>query len=515
MQLFMNACEADEPLRLVIRGPVGGECESRILHQPFALVGRDSRADIPLEDALVSRRHAYLQVIAGDVFWVDLDSRSGTFSEGKLQTSGWLDHGQAIQLGPFGLERVPADEPVRERRAKARVSPLIARSAGDRPLPEVSLEFLNGPARAACWPVNRVMSLVGSTSGCKFRLDDPSVAPFHCCLIRTAQGLWVVDLLGHSGTRVNEKNVRCSPLAEGDVLQIGRYSIRILSRPTLRSLGGKGRAGGRFTSQISVAPGPALPLQASGGPLDLAAAVARGITPMRQAGGLSEPEPGMVNVESSPVFLEKGGLSESLLVSVVNQFGLMQQQMLDQFQQTISILVQTFGNLHREQMDTIREELDQIQQLTREFQDLKKELAARTEEDVPASRSDERTPISKALESTFPSADLLRARSAPDLASLAASSAESVPLSAAPGSPPGSDAAGMPSVSPPPSDHSSDSPRLSRRELPESGGGSATGGVRPESDREMVVWLHERMVRLQRERETRWRKILKMLPGLS
>ena len=34
-------------------------------------------------------RDVYLQIIAGETFWIDLDSRSGTFSEGRLQDSGW------------------------------------------------------------------------------------------------------------------------------------------------------------------------------------------------------------------------------------------------------------------------------------------------------------------------------------------------------------------------------------------------------------------------------------------
>ena len=38
---------------------------------------------------------------------------------------------------------------------------------------------------------------------------------------------------------------------------------------------------------------------------------------------------------------------------------------------------------------------------------------------------------------------------------------------------------------------------------------------KPESDRDMVVWLHQRMTHLQHERESRWQKILKLLPGLS
>jgi hypothetical protein len=36
-----------------------------------------------------------------------------------------------------------------------------------------------------------------------------------------------------------------------------------------------------------------------------------------------------------------------------------------------------------------------------------------------------------------------------------------------------------------------------------------------ESERNVMVWLHQRMMVLQQERESRWRKILNLLPGLS
>ena len=111
-----------------------------------------------------------------------------------------------------------------------RFLPLVARAHVSEPLPEVALEFLNGPSQSACWPMNRVMSLIGSASGCKFRLADPSVAPFHCGLLRTPLGLWVVDLLAPDGIGVNDALVRYALLADNDVLRVGRYRIRIRSR---------------------------------------------------------------------------------------------------------------------------------------------------------------------------------------------------------------------------------------------------------------------------------------------
>ena len=64
---------------------------------------------------------------------------------------------------------------------------------------------------------------------------------------------------------------------------------------------------------------------------------------------------------------------------LVNQFGLMQQQMFDQFQQAMAMMVQMFGTMHRDQMEVIRTELDRLHELTEEFHALKQELADRSQ----------------------------------------------------------------------------------------------------------------------------------------
>ena len=78
--------------------------------------------------------------------------------------------------------------------------------------------------------------------------------------------------------------------------------------------------------------------------------------------------------------LAQSELTESILVPLVSQFGLMQQQMFDQFQQAMAMMVQMFGTMHRDQMEVIRAELDQLRELTEEFHALKSELAERTRE---------------------------------------------------------------------------------------------------------------------------------------
>ncbi|MGC8639431.1 MAG: FHA domain-containing protein [Isosphaeraceae bacterium] len=521
MNAFLRACGADEPLQVAIRGPVSNDKEVRSLHQPFALVGRDARADITLDHCLVSRCHAYLQIINGETFWIDLNSRLGTFSEGKLRDAGWLDQGKLLRVGPFGLERLQRNWANRTIGAETRVSPLMARSLGDGPLPRVSLEFQNGPLRSASWPMNRVMSLVGSASGCKFRLDDPSVAPFHCCLIRTSLGVWVVDLLGHGGIDVNDTVERYALLADSDVLRVGRYRIRIHSRlvtaePAKTATSGKDGSIRELTQERRSGVPPALAFPSDGSRVvkDSTIVSLSGLFPaLLPSGQVANPE--WLSSGNESVVLEKGNISESLLVSVVNQFGMMQQQMLDQFQQTISMLVQTFGNLHREQMETIRRELDEIRDLSREFQALKVELDARAQtQPTPAPAPTLATAVGREL---FSAAD-------PPRATVSGESSRRMPKSGVQKSVPPvlerhEDLLGRAGSAAPQGSTSGETsavvPPLKRTGNQAASGQQGMSDQKPESERDMVVWLHQRMVHLQRERESRWQKILKLLPGLS
>ena len=214
MKSFLTACGLTNPLQLVVESQSSDEGELRLLNQPFAVIGRDPRADVVLDHAKVSRRHVYIQVVDGEAFWIDLESRTGTRGNGESQKSGWLGGERTVRAGPYVIRRFVDDSLTDRQRVQSklpRVAPLVAQAYGHAPLPEVALEFLNGPSQSTSWPVRRVMSLMGSASGCKFRLTDPSVSRFHGSLLRTAAGLWIVDLLGQGGITVNDRPVRFRP----------------------------------------------------------------------------------------------------------------------------------------------------------------------------------------------------------------------------------------------------------------------------------------------------------------
>jgi pSer/pThr/pTyr-binding forkhead associated (FHA) protein len=518
MNSFLNACGISGPLQIAVRGPSTNESGVRLLHQPFALIGRDQRSDIPLDHRLVSRRHVYLQVVEGQAFWIDLDSRSGTMDAGQPSKFGWLGAGRTIRVGPYELQRLTGHQsgPNLPHPAPGMaISPLSARSYANQPLPDVSLEFLNGPSRSACWPMNRVMSLIGSAGGCKFRLADPSVAPFHCSLMRSPSGLWVVDLLGPDGIGVNDALVRYALLADNDVLKVGRYRIRIRSRFPGRGGNPDADIDRRVLIPGAGPPSPYSIQAASQGDVPDIAGLLNPGQEAESGSSLRDISPVQPSTQASLVEwmppalsglsrLEKGDLAESVLVPLVNQFGAMQQQMMDQFQHTIAMLVHMFGSLHRDQMDVIREELDQIRELTKEFQALKLELTAESRKrDSGASTAAAPAPV----DNTKPPTALSLGVQASPLNL----TARRVGLQGTKAFADGPRAVGSKSLAPSREDGHEEAGIPLTTSQPQ----ARAGDEGQDADRDVMVWLHHRMMSLQQERETRWQRILKMLPGLS
>jgi hypothetical protein len=309
-QAFHEACGALTPLQLDAEHRQRQEIERRSLPLPFALVGRNERADLRLDDKDVEDRHAYLQMVDGRWWWLNLSSRKNKLNNAGVSSVWKLLGPQGVPIGPYTIRPVcegPPDE------------------AGNSPTPaNLCLELCSGTTRQRTWMVDRPLILVGRASFCKLRLHSAMVSRTHCALVCTRAGLWVVDLLSRKGIQVNGAAVRWARLELGDELRISPFLARV-----------------RFPAP-SVLPVPS----AAGSPTQ---AIIPSHFPLR------------VNA------------IESMLSPMMAQFSLMQQQMFEQFQQTVLMIGQMFGNLHREQIEFVRQELAQIQRLTRELQTLQQE----------------------------------------------------------------------------------------------------------------------------------------------
>jgi FHA domain len=85
---FLDACGANGPLRLEWDDCENGQPVCRDFDRPAIVIGRNPRADLVLDHPLVGRRHAYLQLVEGRLFAVDLGSREGLRWSGVPRAAG-------------------------------------------------------------------------------------------------------------------------------------------------------------------------------------------------------------------------------------------------------------------------------------------------------------------------------------------------------------------------------------------------------------------------------------------
>ncbi|HJZ90140.1 MAG TPA: FHA domain-containing protein [Gemmataceae bacterium] len=213
---FSRACGLSGPMRITVRSDTGEDEGSFSLDQPFALIGRGRLRDIRHDSPGVSERHAYLQVVAGRVFCVDLGSRTGVRWGDTARTTGWLELGTDIRIGGFILQTEFAADPTGSASGSAELMAVEVKQPGGTPL-----------LTPLCDPV----TLVGRASPCALRGIDPGLASYHCALVNARGDLWLVDLRSGKGTKVNGRPVRLGRLKDGDLLQAGRWAAVVRRAP--------------------------------------------------------------------------------------------------------------------------------------------------------------------------------------------------------------------------------------------------------------------------------------------
>jgi pSer/pThr/pTyr-binding forkhead associated (FHA) protein len=391
--------------------PDGGVPAEGTVDQPFVLVGRDDACDVTLTDPGVNLRHAWFQVVGGRVFAVDLGSRTGLVWPDGQSGSGWLDVGTPVRVGPFHLRlRSPASD--RPAPFPLQYNPLQSDPQLTRVCPAVTLEFRNGRRAQDRWAVNRLITLLGRAAECKVHLNADDVSQFHCGLVLTPVGLWVVDLSGQ-GVVVNGERMRVARLRHGADLVIGRFEIAIHApdppprrRPN-SSRQPKPADHDRRTptkpsgpppvpeDEVPIGepppPDPAVGLPSShimadafvvrggktgpGGPISGTLLVCR-----------SNPPPGVAPVEPAeselptahPPVPQPPGEPHPAVLELLRQLSAIHSQLFDQFQQSMLVLVRMFGQMHREQAAATHEELARIQELNAELGKLQAEVARLT-----------------------------------------------------------------------------------------------------------------------------------------
>jgi serine protease Do len=204
------------PLLVVTEGARSGE---RFPVEREISLGREN-ADVILEDAEVSRRHAIVRRTNGALEVVDQGSANGTFVNGsRIDGARTLANGDSVRLGAtaFGVELPAAEESERE---------------GDVP----SLVVTKGPRAGERFAVKTELTL--GRENADVVLDDGEVSRRHAT-VRSADGtLEITDAGSANGTFVNSSRVAGSQqLNAGDVIRLGKTELTVeLPRPVAETV---------------------------------------------------------------------------------------------------------------------------------------------------------------------------------------------------------------------------------------------------------------------------------------
>ncbi|MDY7225412.1 FHA domain-containing protein [Hyalangium rubrum] len=94
--------------------------------------------------------------------------------------------------------------------------------------PPVSLHIIEGPDKGKKRRFKSVRMVLGRANGVDLKLSDQSVSRRHLELVHGDTGTVLRDLVSASGTRVNDERVDECTLKHGDVISIGKTSIRFV-----------------------------------------------------------------------------------------------------------------------------------------------------------------------------------------------------------------------------------------------------------------------------------------------
>ena len=226
-KLLRDATGAPATLHLAITVPGETAPLHQEFHYPYVVVGRGEGCDVLLQSPAVSFRHAYLQTIEGRIFCVDLASRTGIHWPDGPRKYGWVPPHAPIRIGPYLLEVITGDAKESPRHDwPSDLDPLERYRGQVGPMPTIDLEF-RYEGDQPTWPVNRLRRSSVAAHSARCGSTVPRCRPFTAACSLTRHALWVIDLLGRGGTRVDGRSVRVMPLESGAEILVGSHQIGV------------------------------------------------------------------------------------------------------------------------------------------------------------------------------------------------------------------------------------------------------------------------------------------------
>ncbi len=233
--------------RLSFEGQDG--VQERELDQAVIGLGRAPENDVYLDHATVSRFHARIVSDAVGSSIIDLGSGNGTRVDGAeldVKIEQRLVDGSLIQIGPFSIRyHLGAVAPTVLAAAPGALPGVLPEPAGKlgqtivMAPPAPPRLVVTTPQGVAEFPLTSSSMTLGRDPANDITVDSDAVSRRHARLDRRDSGWDITDLGSTNGLRFQGKPVQNAPLADGEVVYIGRsVALEFREAETARAAGG-------------------------------------------------------------------------------------------------------------------------------------------------------------------------------------------------------------------------------------------------------------------------------------
>lgn len=205
------------------------------------VVGREAGCELQIDEQMLSRRHAELELVAGSLRVRDLGSANGTFVNGKKVTEATVQAGDELAFdkmvfrleGPVKTAAQTVLRPAVAGSTATVTTPALA--AGDTQVnPAISSALLTD-TKGKTYPLAGTGVTIGRTAENSICLEDDTVSSRHAQLMIN-QDCWVLKDLGSTnGSFVNGQKIIRQTLKNGDSLRFGKIELNFVENVTANS----------------------------------------------------------------------------------------------------------------------------------------------------------------------------------------------------------------------------------------------------------------------------------------
>jgi pSer/pThr/pTyr-binding forkhead associated (FHA) protein len=194
------------------------------LDRPVCVVGRQGRANLPLQSPQVSKLHALIVREQRRVYVRDLASTNGVEVNGSPVREVGLSDTDILRIGSYTLKCLSGFGQKGERPAKSGNG--APATTSDAPSAVAAPAELRSVAGSFPFTTGRRTLLIGQRAGCDVRIEHPSLAPVHAIIFEMDGQHHVHSFAPEGTTRLNGRPIHREPLHPGDELLVGEISLR-------------------------------------------------------------------------------------------------------------------------------------------------------------------------------------------------------------------------------------------------------------------------------------------------